>query len=313
MACGGPRLEGKTVAAKSFHAAVQCSQAPLEASFTARGAKYGEAIEIRTCGPRGIRVRADIATGTESIRWGRVGDRHIDNRRCTAGREVLAASRPAATSSQGPSATRLQTAGLAPGETRSHQRDFLESSFSGRFCDDGQVTELHLGVLEKGRTIRVKLWSEEPNDVEGARIQIRHRTLWPNVSEKEWARYVAKRDEKWAKEGARMEASVLGSDDRERDEPKGPPPPAKVEVRPRRISAHARWRAGYWHWTHGQWVWIGGQWRDDQSSTALVVPPAPRAELIPERPGAHFVWIPGHWSFNGSAFAWSAGVWRDRR
>lgn len=47
-------------------------------------------------------------------------------------------------------------------------------------------------TLEKGAKIRIRIWSEEPNDMEGVVFEVRHTVFRPNVSAGKWAAHVQK-------------------------------------------------------------------------------------------------------------------------
>lgn len=74
------------------------------------------------------------------------------------------------------------------------------------------------------------------------------------------------------------------------DGPCEPPPPPRVEERPRAPSNGHVWIAGHWGWRGGRYVWVSGHW------------------LAPARHGA--LWVSGHWHKSGNRYLWVEGHWR---
>jgi hypothetical protein len=200
-----------------------------------------------------------------------------------------------------------------------------------------------LDKVPKGADIRVKLWSDVPNDLDGALIRIRHVWHKPSVSEKEWIAHLEKEEAERAKrireaekrEAERPKESPGKTPRIERvvtkrvSVPDGPPPPARVEVKPPQPSVHAEWVPGYWHWAdlaaeseraesgRSRWVWIRGMWRVPEADVAGGLtaraprpPPTARYEERPPAPVAAAVWTPGYWQWDGGAFVWIEGAWR---
>jgi hypothetical protein len=69
----------------------------------------------------------------------------------------------------------------------------------------------------------------------------------------------------------------------------GPPPVARVEVRPLAPSRHHVWIAGHWTW-RGGWAWVAGRWE------------------VPPRRGA--AWVSGRWVRASRGWRWVPGYWR---
>jgi hypothetical protein len=67
------------------------------------------------------------------------------------------------------------------------------------------------------------------------------------------------------------------------------PPPAKVEVRPRKPCRGAIWISGHWKWESGKYVWVKGRW---------------------ETKPAGSTWVPGHWKKKPRGWVWVPGHWK---
>jgi hypothetical protein len=327
VACG-PRMNRKQVASHTYASTARCSQGPVEAEFTATGAKWGESIEIYACGPRGVRALANVEVDGAWANSGPVGFGDRDNSRCVL-RDAEVAATPTTPASGGASSTadsgstREPVAEAAPPSTV----QFREVYGAEEVCKYTMSTVLALDTLEAGATIRVKIWSNEPNDLEGALFQVVHHANKPNVSDEEWAKHVAKQEAKWEKELAEAEAEAEPEPEPDYERmiaeaevytgPTTAPPSPRAEAIPPSPSTNAEWVAGYWYWNVEAWMWIDGQWRipdTDVSGGHLVsapfAPPAVRAEAETNRPASNAVWATGYWAWDGTAYVWIAGTWR---
>ncbi len=102
------------------------------------------------------------------------------------------------------------------------------------------------------------------------------------------------------------------------EEPEGPPPGPKKEIKPPKPSSRAQWVPGYWKWTGRGWQWLQGWWRvpesDLRSNLTVRVeqePPPLKYEQPPPKPFPSAVWAPGYWQWTGREFVWVSGAWRQ--
>lgn len=318
------------VDAKTYEATVRCSQGPMKARFVAKGAKWGESVEIRACGAHGIRARALVHIDGKlwSHRSIGFGEDRWENERCVMRgaeeRTTLVAGSGSLNTGVGGASAKSGTASQAPS---THQSAFRTTDFVGEVCPNSMSTFLYLNKVKEGAVIDVKIWSEQPNDFEQALVQIRHQIHWPSVSDKEWVKHLAKeerRERKREQEFVRENPSEEELRQRmaEAEVYKGPtsaPPPAQIEVKTPRLSVNAEWVPGYWHWNTSDWMWIAGNWRVPSEDVRLgrtlraaYAPPALRTESIPVSQMGAMVWTSGYWSWNGGGYIWVAGVWRLR-
>lgn len=201
--------------------------------------------------------------------------------------------------------------------------------------------------LRRGARIRIRLWSDLPNDLEGVTFVVRHSRARPSVSDEEWAEHLREenreREQDWAeadreraacerdpecaertrRRRARDEAHVArrvrAQDARRSREPDGPPPAARAEMRPPSPSVNAEWIDGYWTWSieGSTWAWISGRWRVPEADVAgglttraPSAPPAAGRETPPPAPIAGAIWTAGHWQWDGRSWVWVAGSWQ---
>lgn len=337
-ACGGPHLESKTVSTRTYTSQTSCGQDLVSTEFEARGAKWGESIIVSACGTREIagyvEVDADLESGGR-IAWnGSFGNRSENSRCVVRDAESAVVAEGSGRSTQSGNAGN-EPAGEAAATAPATQapKAFREVQWTGDVCLHTMRTVMALPKLRRGSAIRVRVWSEEPNDLRGAVLRLAHAIEVPNVSEAEWERHLAKKEAKREKRERERERSPKASEaelrrrlaeaeawqeyEEERARrPSRPPPQSRGETPPPRPSVNAEWVPGYWHWADKDWAWIGGQWRvpgadvrDGLTVRAPHAPPALRAETRPARPARDMVWMPGYWQWNGSTFIWVPGTW----
>ena len=465
-----------------YRATSICGQGPYEIEVPIAGARWGEEIELRLATPRRIALHAVIvADDAEAVKDAAVyaahgkADGKAENTRCVADvRERLAASRggPGPGGPAGPpveTGIRVRPPGEPPPRevtvTGQLELDRGEPPASIEIVRHGWRHRERGEVRRFGR-IRIRLWSIEPNDLEGVRFGVR-RIVWrPNVTdaeyeahlgriaaeeearrlrqqeelearrlrqEEELRRRIAEDEERrrrqppppprrttvvevdskaeleryrqqeeerrrraaelaaeaerrrraaelaavaeaerlrkrqefcashpedrgcWGAGGLRVhlqldererererycaahreDARCWSKDDRWRRElvwrkrvqvatappkqPDGPPPDARAETIPPKLSVNANWLPGYWHWSGTGWAWLGGMWRVPESdivaertTTAPEAPPPLQSEAPPPPPMAATIWVSGFWQWNGRVWVWVPGSWQMR-
>jgi len=313
IGCGNS-LNRKT---RAYVATDACGQGPFDFVIPADATTGDEGMEVIACAPRRLAGHYEVTTGGFPLRSGSFGD-VPDNQRCLDGRssEVVAAAAPMtyepASRDSGRGEVHATSANL-------RERPFTssETPFADELCEPyGLPAQTIMGVttltrtddtwLAPGDTLRLRIWSEAPNDLEGAVFLVRHLTSKRTVAE-------ARRDqEKWAerlereeREGKLAAPSSSQAPSRPTRPAPVPPPPALAEERPRAPSASATWIPGYWVRTGERWGWVAGFWRDE----GVAMPP-PQVEIpgTPPHPGA--VWIGGSWMLRAGARVWIRGRWR---
>lgn len=325
----------RPVEKRTYVAETTCTQDLARTSFIATGARHGESITVTACGARGLSGTIDVSAerlDAGRLSWGRLFGRPGDNRRClvSAGEISEAGRDSSAQRAPDKGARKGRGAAAGPAQAPGAQASFREIDWPAEVCPNTMSTVMVLGKLHKGSEIKVHVWSKVPNDVTGAMLRITHNTRKPNVSDEEWQKHLAKREDEWQKAAnkrAEREARTPGKKRPERrwktrtvkvePQPTAPPPATKVEIRPPQPSVHAEWVPGYWHWAGGSWLWLAGRWRVPEAdiSAGLTVqapydPPPPRDESRSPQPFAGAVWVGGFWQWNGAAFVWIPGSWR---
>jgi hypothetical protein len=314
-ACG-PHLHSKAVSTRTYAATAACGQNLVDTSFVAEGAKWGESISVVVCGPRAISGHIQIDQG--SLVWNGSFGSGQDNARCLASPVAVAATAEAAKEpgANGGAADAASTS-RAVGPGARPVTAFREIPYRGEACPSHMTTVMQLLPIERGTRIGVRVWSREPNDLEGAILQIRHNIHRPSVSDAEWEKHLAKQEAKRQARIARGEPEAVGEPLQRPHEPNGPPPAARAEIRPPRPSVNAEWVAGYFHWAGEDWVWIGGSWRVPTGDVtrgltvrAPRLPPPLRAETPPLAVAPGLVWVAGYWQWDGHGFVWVPGCWQ---
>jgi hypothetical protein len=203
-----------------------------------------------------------------------------------------------------------------------------------RLCAAGTTSSVNysLAVDESGL---VTLWAEVPQEVAGARIDVRVWKLVPTdppaprpapaIAVAEPSRPRPPRPapprprdkrESPAPPGERGAIWVPGHWSWEEGagewvwtggywQPPGPPPPARAEDTSSPPLPGCTFRGGHWQWrdSDGRWIWEPGYW----------LAPPPREEARGEPPGPGAPWIAGHWvpvrRGGRDTFTWVSGRW----
>ncbi len=203
-----------------FHATSTCAQGPYEVEAAATGAKWGEDVDLRVITPRNLGLHAVLIVDGKELETkdgvfgagGNVAGKP-DNARCIAdARERLVLGRTGGGGSGGPPGTPGTPGTLVrPPPDRPSVTPQLDLDTSVTVPDLGTVLlQFHLPERAPGTPlprIRFRLWSVEPNDLEGVLFGWTHREWRPNVSEQQYEAHLrwkveeARRaDEQWRRE-----------------------------------------------------------------------------------------------------------------
>ena len=330
-----PAYEVKKV--QAFTSPERCSQGPLDIEVAALGTAPAERLSVVACGPRGIAGRYEVSTSG----WGEMrssfGGDHPDNARCAARPGEVKAPAVKATEVASPSGKGKPGKAARKGkkdEPAPAPKPVAVPWTADRSCPRtvDVVDNLWKGPrpLRAGQIIRVRLWSEVPNDLEGVAFVVRQLALAPKVTPEQWQEYQRRVDAYDAAyrayleklptcgtEAAKGRSCVYPLEQSRAKFAIPPPPPPRAAKQPRRPSANAEWIPGYWHWSGTAWAWLAGWWRVPEADVAReltvrapAAPPAAKSERVAVTPAPGAVWIPGHWMWSGSAWEWGEGGWR---
>ncbi|AKF03244.1 YXWGXW repeat-containing protein [Sandaracinus amylolyticus] len=178
-------------------------------------------------------------------------------------------------------------------------------------------------ALAAGTPIRIRVWSDLPNDLEGATFVLVHWIAQPNVPEEEWIAHL------------RHEREQREREDAERH--------AEAERRNAEWQAHcnthhedeACWGPGGYHGAvermqraqadapriERERAEREARMEAERARRPEVAPPpppparpdgpppAPRAELRPPQPSVHATWTPGYWHWHAARWVWIGGTW----
>lgn len=205
-----------TVTAEAWYRSPNlCGQGPYELEVPVAGARWGEELELRVTTPRPVQLVAVVIADDEEVakrdavfdRTGQVGGRPANARCVAAISERLAASRGGGGAPGVPATAVVVT---PPAVVLTPPR---EIAVTGQLeVDDtpvpGSVQIVRFGWREHGRRARVRfrLWSVEPNDLDGVRFGVRRVELRPNVPEAEYEAWLARLAAREEAERQRREA-----------------------------------------------------------------------------------------------------------
>ncbi|MCS6799206.1 MAG: hypothetical protein NZ898_11885 [Myxococcota bacterium] len=342
-----------------------CGQGPYDVETRAEGARWGEGVVLVACVPRPVRGWAELWIDEQRAtsgpfgrsfrtRSGAVEAGPAQNARCLAsplhGAEV-----------GGSAVGDERDGGVAPsdvtdvdGETVADVPVLVPLDVAVRdpdsACDDHglhRVEVLRVALTARadephafppGTRLRVRIWSQEPNDWSGAFLAFYRVVVVPD-DEEQWRERLERERDAERRASERDERRRLACAQRPEDagcreanaprtdrpagasaqtRPASAPPPPRAERRPPRPSANAEWIPGHWRWNGETWIWLRGFWRVPESdltaglTTRAPEPPPPvRSETPPSVPPvAGAVWIAGHWQWSGSGWIWVEGSWR---
>ncbi len=353
-ACGGhartpatlePRLVTNVEHSAWYRSPALCGQGPYELVVPAGPvSKWGEQIELRVHAPRGIALHAvALVDGAELERANGTYEGAVDNSRCLADkRERVALGHASGGTEPG---TPVQTGTQVPTTTTTTTTAQLE--LTDQIALDSTPV-LSLRLPEHADHIVLRLWSIEPNDLEGVFFGVTKIAYVPNVSEADYEAHLARleREARERAEQARLRAEREAAEEArkraaapprevvvETPPPRETPAPRPVVVKPPRetprrygaeLDARKREREQFCA-THPDDArcWSSGRWErfrrasQDRLSAALAPaaqpegpPPAPLAEEVPPKLSAHATWRPGYWHWLDGTWVWLAGMWR---
>ena len=304
-----------------FAAPSTCAQGPFDVDVPADGTTAVDGIELVACTPRRLVGHAEIWIGStaEMTTFGDVAD----NARCVAG-SATAIAAGAASGSAAPSGDGSAGSASAPVLVKQvfqgsdgDDATTICASYGGSAQEiaDYEVTRTSADLrVEAGEAMNVRLWSVEPNDLDGVVFLIRHVTSTKppkQLSKDEVAKLEHNRAAKTArlaKEAAEQPRSAAPTAPQPTDTPWKAPPLPLAEARPDQPSTSATWVPGYWKWTGVAYGWVAGFWRDPLA----IDMPAPRVEMPGDAPRGNAIWIAGGWRRAGGSWVWIGGRWRAR-
>lgn len=201
-ACGGsshhaatPKVEDPRlipgVTAHWYRSPVQCAQGPFEIELPVEDAKYGQELELQLRTPRKVALTAVVLDGDRAINTteatmdasGRANGA-ADNSKCVAdARERLAYTRAGNGGGSTAVTTTTGTTVAPPQATTTAQLVPTDEVVAG-------VTMVQLKIPVGARLIRVRLWSIEPNDLDGVLFGLLHVVWHPNVAEADYEAFI---------------------------------------------------------------------------------------------------------------------------
>jgi hypothetical protein len=209
-ACGGsshhaasPKVEAPRlvpgVTAKWYRSPVQCAQGPFEIELPVDAAKYGQDLELQLRTPRKIAFHAVILADDQELNTTDAtmdASGHAsggpDNSKCVAdARERLAYAR-AGNGGAGYSGAGNGGAGYSgdggAGAGNSRMPTTVELVPTNELVAGNTLVQLR--IPDGAHRIRVRLWSVEPNDLEGVLFGVLHVVWHPNVSEADYEAFI---------------------------------------------------------------------------------------------------------------------------
>lgn len=221
-ACGGPAKPANTpkpialepvVAQQTWYRAAQpCGQGPFEVELPVEHAKYGEEIELLVHASHKVALHAVvIADGADVAKIDGVYDSDgattgkPDNARCVAdARERLAIGRAGAAGGSGDAPAGVNGSAAAPASTR-----------VPLIADPAVVPDAHEVIRwtpgPQTHAVKIRLWSIDPNDLDGVRFGAAHVVWRPNVSEAEYDAHLAAEQGRREAEARARAASAAAS------------------------------------------------------------------------------------------------------
>lgn len=307
-----PELHRQILDERWFAVPTRCGQGPYEIELATLGGRWTEDFDLQVEARTRVRLTGSILLEDEEVaRSTRTMGQHSgeapENQYCLAAPADVAEAmqRPAA-----PAATSGGSAHVsgAPGVDRPAGPVVAlvraERPPSGGWILVQWTAGEHMewnAVRPGGLRVRIRLWSDVPNDFEGARIGVTHVVVRPDSDEAYDAWVETRR--RWDRDQAAHRAASLtpaeAAAERDRGEKEAdkrvsaeiarraycrahtedmsclsqsellakqiaagdPPPPPRAEQKPPKPSDNADWRPGYWHRAGNDWIWIAGIWR----------------------------------------------------
>ncbi|MCP4448487.1 MAG: hypothetical protein GY811_24565 [Myxococcales bacterium] len=226
-----PHITTHAVSETTYVATTECGQGPYAIEIPALGARYGEEIELHIESDHRVEFTATLETGdSELLRDKRMSgpkvarEGALDNQRCLA-QSTAAGSRggdqvPSAPSDSG-QAEQIET---TDEDTFVHSTAPLHlQAVPGTRASRGEEAMLGFSwpeqslkdhAIQAGATLRFRIWSMVPNDMQGVRFVVVHTKQAPNTSQAEYDAYLASVEEARIRdaelrEKRRLEAEIL--------------------------------------------------------------------------------------------------------
>lgn len=296
-----------------FSVPTRCGQGPYEIELTTVGGRWEEVIELQIESRQRLRLTGAISIDeAEVVRHTMtVGGRLLgppENQFCVAppADVAQAVQQPstapvAAGATTGPGAAApvepsAAAAELLPAEGPPNGGWPLVSWRMGNF--DGTPGASRRG----GQRVRLRLWSDVPNDFQGVRIGALQRIARPD-SDQEYDTWVVERT-RWDQQEAARRAAARTPAEAAADQKRADEFAAKQADALRDWEAHCKAQPDDTACLSA----AEAAARDAKQSPDP--PPPPRAEPAIPKPSQNAEWRPGYWHRAGSAWIWIAGLWR---
>jgi hypothetical protein len=237
---------------QAFVSAAACGQGPYEFHVPADGATAEDGVEVVACTPRRLSGHVQFTIDQMPMADHAFGD-VADNQRCVAsGAAVTAVAAAAGPASSG--AGSGSTIAAAPALIEEPYTGD-ESPFEADLCKGLRLTEQTIlrttvydryrdepDSIRKGADMRVRIWSDAPNDLSNVVFFVRQVTS-THAPEKFDGKPVSPAEAQ----------KILASMPPPPPPSHGPPPAPLVEERPSSPVVASAWVPGYWTWTGAQW------------------------------------------------------------
>ena len=304
-------LHRRTEYERWFSVPTRCGQGPYEIELATLGGRWYEEIELQVESRQRVRLTAVLLLDDQEVQ--RItdtrGSHHGEGREnqfCLAAPvDVAQAMSPGAAAAGAIAASRGPGEGgadplsgaaatLLAAERPPNGGDSLIYWSAGKY---GAPDVDRKG----GQRVRIRFWSDLPNDFQGTRIGVRQMVTRPD-SDQEYDAWLADRA-RWDREqAARLAARTparLAADRKSAD-----------EAAAKQQQAQRAWRA-HCQAQPDDWQCLSDSERAARNlKKSLRAPPPPRAEPAVPKPSQNAEWRAGYWTWAGSDWLWIAGMWR---
>ncbi len=226
-----PHITTFTVSETAYEATTDCGQGPYAIEIPALGARYGEDIELHIESDHRVEFTATLEVGDSELLRDRkmlgpkrASEGALDNQRCLAqrtsatatGGHPTGAGPVSAPQAAGPAAVDEDTFVYSTAPLLLHAIPGVrprrgEQALLGSSWPEQSLTN---HAIAAGATIRFRIWSMVPNDMQGVRFVVVHTKKAPNVSQAEYDAHLASVEEarirhEKQREKQRIEAEIL--------------------------------------------------------------------------------------------------------
>ena len=225
----------------SYKTPTRCAQGPFELRIPARGAPWGEQVELDIYSPRKLALRVDYRTDDETeFHKNYLGDENaMENKECLAqaGTSTTPGAGPGEAPGKGPAGQPGTLPPEAPGKTGTPTPELIwlnpeggkwtprsssstsTTTTSTTTTSTAQRYTLNLFNVRrggpdeatpfpKGRFIILRIWSVLPNDYENVEILVHHSAYVPYPSEKEYVAKLRKEERGRKREAAKRQRAA---------------------------------------------------------------------------------------------------------